>query len=404
MTKAAARDALTGIKVLELGSFITAPYAGLLLADLGAEVVKIEPPGGDPFRAFGGAKYSPNFVGYNRGKKSVVLDIKSEEGRNALLALVAQADVLIENYRPGVLERLKLGYSSLKKVNPRLVFCSISGFGRTGPNRDRPAFDLIGQATSGLLGIMLDPENPIVRGPTISDQLAGFYACYGILGALFARASSGKGRRVDVNMIEATIAFMPDVFASYTRERVVMNSRTRAGYSQAYAFTCSDGKLVGIQLSSPEKFWSGLVDAIGMPALLDDERFRTRMKRIENCDALTATLRNKFAELPRDEWLQRLEAADVPHAPVLHIDEVMGDNETVHNESFYVLRHPEMGDIKCIHRPVLYDGRRRAGKLPPPTLGEHTDSVLRDARKVKKAGSDRKRHAAKPDSERRRRR
>ena len=384
MKKRESREPLSGIKVLELGSFITAPYAGLLLADLGADVIKIEPPSGDPFRSFGGAKYSPNFVGYNRNKKSVVLDVKEEAGRDALISLIPEADILIENYRPGVLERLKLGYQSLKKINPCLIFCSISGFSRSGPNRDRPAFDLIGQATSGLLGITLDPENPTVRGPTISDQLAGLYACYGVLGALFARASSGKGRRVDVNMIEATMAFMPDVFASFTREGVVMNSRTRAGYSQAYAIVCGDGRLVGLQLSSPEKFWSGLVDAIETPQLLQDERFRTRMKRIENCEALANILRKKFAERPLAEWLGRLEAADVPHAPVLQIDEVMRDDEILHSESFYTLRHPEMGEVKCIHRPVLYNGVRREGRLPPPTLGEHTAAVLRHAPKRKR--------------------
>ena len=223
MTTKGSRDVLSGISVVELGSFITGPYAGLLLADLGADVIKVEPPGGDPFRAFGAGKYSPNFVGYNRNKRSVVIDIKKSTGRRDLLALIRKADVLIENFRPGVLDRLKLGYPSLRKINPLLVYCSISGFGRSGASRDRPAFDMIGQSVSGMLGLFLDPKNPIVRGPTISDQLAGFYACYGILGALFGRVLTGKGRRVDVNMIEATMSFMPDVFASFTRENVVMD-------------------------------------------------------------------------------------------------------------------------------------------------------------------------------------
>jgi len=389
--KRARRDVLSGIKVLELGSFITAPYAALLLADLGADVIKIEPPTGDPFRSFGAGKYSPNFVGYNRNKRSVVLDIKHPEGRRALLSLVADADILVENFRPGVLERLKLGYSSLKKINPKLIFCSISGFNRTGPNRDRPAFDLIGQAISGLLGVILDPKNPIVRGPTISDQLAGFYACYGILGALFARTFSGKGRRVDVNMIEATMSFMPDVFASYTRDKVVMDSRTRAGYSQAYAFACGDGNLIGFQLSSPEKFWSGLVAALKAPELLTDERFRTRMQRIKNSDALTGILAEHFSRRPRQEWLRRLEQADVPHAPIHRIDEAMQDPEVRHGKSFYTLRHPTMGPVTCIHRPVRYDGTRRRGRYAPPLLGEHNDEVLRPKGRSSKKGASGKR-------------
>lgn len=370
-------EVLSGVTVIELGSFITGPYAGLLLADLGANVIKVEPPGGDPFRAFGSGKYSPNFVGYNRNKRSVVLDIKQPAGRRAFLALIEKADVVIENFRPGVLDRLKLGYTALRKINPKLVYCAISGFSRTGANRDRPAFDMIGQSVSGMLGLFLDPKNPIVRGPTISDQLAGFYACYGVLGALFARSSTGKGRRVDVNMIEATMSFMPDVFASFTRENVVMDSRTRAAYSQAYAFACSDNKIVGIQLSSLEKFWVSLTEAIGAPELLMDERFRTRMQRIKNSEILNELLSDHFRRLPRRSWLARLKRADVPHAPVHRIDEVLQDSEIAHSNSFYDLQHPEMGRVRCLHRPVLYDGRRSPGQYPPPVLGEHTEQILR---------------------------
>jgi formyl-CoA transferase len=379
MAKSSA-DVLSGIKVVEFGSFITAPYAGLLLADLGADVIKVEPPAGDPFRAFGAGKYSPNFVGFNRNKRSIVVDLKTKEGHRALLDLIATADVVIENFRPGVLERSKLGYAQLRKVNPALIFCSISGFNRTGPNRDRPAFDAIGQAISGMLALFLDEEKPVVRGPTVSDQLAGFYACYGVLGALFARAMTGKGRRVDVNMIEATMSFMPDAFASYTRDGVVMTSRTRASYSQSYAFTCADGRLTAIQLSSPEKFWTSLVEALDAPHLLEDARFNPRMQRVKNAAVLTEVLADLFRTRPRDEWLGRLEAADVPHAPVLGIDEVMRDPETVHSESFYDLAHPEMGRVTCLHRPVLFDGRRNRSRYAPPTLGEHTDEVLREAR------------------------
>ncbi len=386
-------DALSGTTVLELGSFITGPYAGLLLADLGADVIKVESPDGDPFRSFGSGKYSPNFVGYNRNKRSIVIDIKEPKGRETLRKLIRQADVLIENFRPGVMERLKLGYGTLKRLNPRLIYCSISGFNPAGPNRDRPAFDMIGQSLSGLLGLALDPERPLVRGPTISDQLAGLYACYGVLGALFARTATGKGRRVDVNMIEATMSFMPDVFASFTRDGVVMDSRTRPAYSQAYAFTCADGKLIGIQLSSLEKFWHGMVAAVDMPELPGDPRFSSRMQRIKNSEVLNDLLSDAFKRRPRSEWLDRLEKADVPHAPVHRIDEVTQDPEVRFSNSFYTVRHPEMGDVQCLHRPVLYDGRRKAGRYPP-LLGEHSVEILaalepasnkRSARPIKKA-------------------
>lgn len=386
MTRQVSREVLSGIRVLELGSFITGPYAGLLLADLGADVIKIEPPTGDPFRAFGSGKYSPNFVAYNRNKRSVVIDIRQESGRKSLLQLVRKADVLIENFRPGVLERFKLGYSNLRKINKRLIFCSISGFNRTGANRMRPAFDMIGQSIGGMLGLFLDPKKPVVRGPTISDQLAGFYACYGILGALFGRASTGKGRRVDVNMVEATMSFMPDVFASFTREKVVMNSRTRPAYSQAYAFACRDEKLVGLQLSSPDKFWQGLVQATEASELLTDERFATRMQRIKNYDQLTDLLCVQFLKRDRDDWMKRLTEADVPHAPINRIDEVFSDPEVRLNDSFYDVEHPSMGLVRCLRRPVLYDGVRPSSGPAPPQLGEHSDTVLQIAGTGKRRG------------------
>ncbi len=369
------RDPLSGITVLELGSFITAPYAALLLADLGANVIKVEPPSGDPFRSFGTGKYSPNFVGYNRNKRSIVVDIKDLSGRKTLQDLVKRSDILIENFRPGVMERSKLGFSTLRKINPRLIYCAISGFNRTGLNSNRPAFDLIGQSVSGMLGLFLDPEHPVVRGPTISDQLAGFYACYGILGALFARTITGKGQRVDINMIEATMSFMPDVFASLTRDNVVMDSRTRAAYSQAYAFVCKDKLVVGLQLSSLDKFWIGLTEAVERPELQADPRFASRMQRIKNSDALNDLLSEVFRKLPRSEWFRRLEQADVPYAPVHRIDEAIRDPEVIANQSFYELRHPKMGKVLCLHRPVLYNGARKRGRYPP-VLGEHTKEIL----------------------------
>jgi len=294
-----------------------------------------------------------------------------------------------------VMERNGLGYASLRKLNPKLIYCAISGFNRAGPNRDRPAFDMIGQSISGMLGLFLDPQRPLVRGPTVSDQLAGFYACYGVLGALFARQASGKGRRVDVNMIEATMSFMPDVFASFTRDNVVMDSRTRAAYSQAYAFVCEDGKLIGLQLSSLEKFWAALAEAIEKPELLTDPRFCSRMQRIKNCEALNDILADVFRRRSRTEWLSRLERADVPHAPVHRIDEVMDDPEVSFSKSFYELQHPEMGAVRCLHRPVLYDGRRAPGRHPP-VLGEHTDEVL--------AAISRKATKSSPVAQRRRKR
>lgn len=370
-------EPLEDIVVLELGGFITAPYAGLLLADLGADVIKIERPEGDPFRAFRGGSYSPNFVGFNRNKRSACVDMGTAAGRETFARMATQADVVIENFRPGVMERMGLSSQTLLQANPRLVYCAIAGFPPGSPQAQSPAFDLIGQALGGMMHTFLDPESPEVRGPTVADQLAGMYACYGILGALAARAKTGLGRRVDVNMVESAISFMPDFHASYTREGTVMQSTTRASYSHSFAFRCADGELVGIQLSSPEKFWLAFIDAIEMPALGTDTRFRTRMDRIRNFDALRQELAPRFLAKPLAHWLDVLVRADVPHAPVRTVAQVHDDPALAAAGTFHTVRHPEMGDVSCIARPVFYDHARPVTRHAPPVLGEHTESVLR---------------------------
>ncbi|VCU70585.1 Formyl-coenzyme A transferase [Pigmentiphaga humi] len=373
---AAGGDVLQGVRVLELGNFITGPYAGMLLADLGADVIKVERPEGDPFRAFRDGQYSPNFVAFNRNKRSVRLDLGSAAGRDALLRLIDTADVLIENFRPGVMEKMGLGWETLHARRPSLVYCAIGGFLPGSRYEGQPAFDTIGQALSGMLDTFLDPDRPQVRGPTISDQLAGMYACYGILGALYARQAGGPGRRVDVNMIEASMSFMPDFFASHTREGTRMNSTTRASYSHSFAFECADGARIGLQLSSPGKFWEGLLRALEMPELRDDPRFASRSARIANFDALSEILRERFRTRPRGHWLDALRAADVPHAPVLTVPEIVDDPEFRAAGSFHDLHHPAMGAVRALSRPVRYDGERPPSRYAPPMLGEHTAEIL----------------------------
>ncbi len=374
-----APDVLDGITVLELGNFITGPYAGLLLADLGANVIKVERPEGDPFRAFRDGQYSPNFVAFNRNKRSVKLDLGSPAGHAAFLKLVDSADVLIENFRPGVMQRMGLDYETLAQRRPSLIYCAISGFVPGSAHNGKPAFDTIGQALSGMLSVFLDPDKPQVRGPTISDQLAGMYACYGILGALMGRGKTGKGRRVDVNMVEASMSFMPDFFASFMQDSTLMGSSTRSAYSHSFAFPCADGRLIGLQLSSPAKFWTSLLEAMEAPELAQDPRFRRRVDRIAHFSELTQVLGERFKRRPRSHWLQALELADVPHAPVHTVEEVVNDKELERAGSFHIMQHPTMGEIKGISRPVLYDGQRQASHHAPPTLGEHTAEVLAEA-------------------------
>jgi crotonobetainyl-CoA:carnitine CoA-transferase CaiB-like acyl-CoA transferase len=370
-------EVLKGVRVVELGTMITAPLAGMMLADLGAEVIKIEhPQGGDPFRSFRGGQYSPHFVAYNRGKRSIKLDLRNEAGAAVLRKLLARSDILLENYRAGVMDRLNFGAESLAATNPKLIHCSITGFGASGPYSGRPAYDSVGLALSGIASLFLDPENPQACGPTIPDNATGMFACYGILGALYERERTGRGRRVEVNMLEAAISFIPDPFANHTQMGIKNDPLTRVASSHSFAFRCADGKLLAIHLSSQAKFWEGMLTAIGRTELASDERFAGREARIKNYLELTHVLAKTFATKPRGEWMTQLEAEDVPFAPVHNIPEVIDDPQIKHLETFRTLQHPTEGDMVSIRRPVRIDGGRDGSDLPAPTLGQHTDEVL----------------------------
>jgi formyl-CoA transferase len=373
---------LQGIRVIECGQFIAGPFAGMLLADLGAEVVKVERPGtGDPFRHFGtgskAAAYSHNFTAFNRNKLSLALDIARPEGAAAFRRLAVGADVVLDNFRPGVMERLGLGNAALRALNPRLVTCSISGFSPDGPYADRPAYDGVGQALSGMLATFLDPEDPRMRGPTVTDQVTGMQACQGILATLLRRERTGQGGHVAITMVEASMYHMPDAFTAYTQSGVVMGAETRAAFSLSFAFACGDGKLLGIQLSSTEKFWLAFLGALGRPDIGQDPRFADRAGRIRNFRALVEALRPVFAASPRAALLQALRAADVPCAEVHSVPEAMEDPEVRHGGLFHRHDHPVHGPMTLMRRAVRVDGEREDDPRPPPLLGEHTEAVLR---------------------------
>ena len=369
---------LQGIRVLELTTMITGPLAGMMLADLGAEVIKVEnPKGGDPFRSFQGGLYSPHFTVTNRNKRSLTLNLRTEEGRDAALKLAAQSDVLIENFRPGVMARLELSADRLTEVNPNLIYCSITGFGETGPYAHRPAYDAVAQSLGGMAYLFLDPKKPQITGPTIADNLTGIYACYGIQAALLERERTGKVRRVDVNMLTSVMAFAPDSFSYLTQMDLVADHLRRVRTSQSYAFKCSDERLIAIHLSSQPKFWSQLMEALGQPALVEDPRFQNRNQRIENYEALTAALQVVVKQKPRDHWVEQFDACEVPFAPVNTVPEVFADPQVQHLDNFFEAEHPLEGTVTGVRRPVWFDGSRKDQPLaPPPALGEHSDEIL----------------------------
>lgn len=370
-------NVLHSVRVIDLGGFITGPYAAMLLGELGADVIKVERPGeGDPFRAFKGGLYSPQYQGANRHKRSVALDYTRSEGHALLLRLLAKADVVIQNSRPGVAEKLGLGWEKLHAHNPRLIGCYITGFGPDGPYSKRPAFDNVGQTLSGWLSQFHSGEDPRVVGPAVSDDATGIFGCMAILGALFERERSGIGRRVDISMLESTMALGAESIGHYlaTGERLARYGR--GSMSQAFLLECRDGKRIGLHMSSPDKFWEGLAKAIGRLDLL--EQFPDRMARVRGYEQIGKILAGIFLTRDRDEWAAMLEANDVPFAPERKVDELQHDPQVRHLDMFYELDHPTLGKVKGIRRPMRYDGKREATLRHPPLLGEHTDEVLRE--------------------------
>ena len=363
---------LNGVRVVEHGTFITGPAASMLLADLGADVVKVELPGtGDPFRALKGGLYSPHFQTYNRNKRSVTLNTKKAGDLEQFDELIREADVYIQNFRPGVAEQIGAGEERLRQLNPKLIYCAISGFGATGPASQRPTYDTVAQAASGFLGLLINPTNPRVLGPAIADSLTGFYAAYGILGALHERHATGVGRKVEVSMFEAMTHFNLDAFQHLFSANEVMGPFSRASVSQSYVLKCSDGKWIALHMSSPEKFWQGLATAMERPDIFDDARFASREARIDHQEEMIEVLGPIFAQRERAEWCRRLEANDVPHAPMYTTAEVPEDPQAKHLQLFVEAQHPVLGKFRTVRSPVSFDGDRSLEVTPPPLLGEH---------------------------------
>jgi crotonobetainyl-CoA:carnitine CoA-transferase CaiB-like acyl-CoA transferase len=368
---------LSGIRVIELGSFITAPLAAMMLGDLGADVIKVERPEGDPFRKSHGGQYGATFLAFNRNKRGVVLDTAKPADRERLIELVATADVLIDNYRPGVLAKIGLEPKALGQRYPRLIHCSVTGFGDSGPYRTRPAFDHVGQALSGITSLLVDPARPEAFGPTLSDNVTAMYAAYAVLGALVERQGTGKGRRLEVNMLEASMAFIQDIYMGLTRTGQVSGKYSRITRSQAFVLTCADGKMLAIHLSTTEKFWGELIAALGSADIGADPRFATHQARVKHYHELAAELQTRFTARSRGDWMALLDSTDVPFSPVNTVADALADPQVEALGTIARMVHPSEGEVKGIACPVLADGARPLGALrAPPLIGEHTTEIL----------------------------
>lgn len=369
--------ALAGIRIVEAASYVTGPFASQLLADMGAEVVKIEEPKrGDPFRGWGERNYAATFCSLNRNKKSITLDLRVDAGRAIALRLASEADVLIQNFRPGVMEKRGLGYDDIKKLNSKIVYCSISGFGPTGPYRDMPGYDTVGQARSGLLSLLTDPGKPQGMGISFSDHLTGMYACYGVLSALMNRMLSGEGQHVETSLLRASVSFVGENAARYFETGHVPRRKHRTTTAGVFAFEDRDGLPFVLHMSSPDKFWRNMFEVVGKPEWSEDSRFNNRKVRIENYDTLVEQLTPIFRGGRREDWLRRLTEMDVPAAPINTLDEVFADPQ-VQTYGFPIeVEHPKMGKMKLLGNAVDMSRTPPSIDRPPPMLGEHTEEIL----------------------------
>ncbi|MDB6089334.1 MAG: L-carnitine dehydratase/bile acid-inducible protein [Gammaproteobacteria bacterium] len=365
---------LHGIRIVEQGTFITGPCAGMMLADLGADVVKVESPAGDPYRSYQGDQYSPHFQAYNRNKRSIALDLKSPADRTVFDGLIREADVFIQNFRPGTATRLGAGVERLHELNPRLVYCSISGFGSSGPYADRPSYDSVAQALSGFLSVVVDARRPQFLGPALADAVTGIYAAYGTLGALVQRARTGKGCLVEVSMLEAMAHFTVEPFAAFFALGQTPTSSDRPRLAQAYILRTSDARLIAIHLSSLEKFWEGLVRALEAPALAADPRFNSREARISNYESLGAELDRQFAQRSLSHWVASLGRNDVPYAPINSIDEVVDDAQVGHLGLIVPVECGQTG-ARAVRPAVQFAGKRSASVRAAPVLDEHGAAI-----------------------------
>jgi crotonobetainyl-CoA:carnitine CoA-transferase CaiB-like acyl-CoA transferase len=368
-------DVLKGVKIVEQGTFITGPCAGIMLADLGADVIKIESPDGDPYRAYQGGNYSPHFQAYNRNKRSMLLDLKQQGDRVLFDALIREADVYIQNFRPGTADRLGAGAKRLQELNPKLVYCSISGFGADGPYVDRPSYDSVAQAISGFLSVVMDESRPRFLGPALADAITGIYAAYGVLGALFDRSRTGRGRVVEISMLEAMAHFTVEPYAAFFALGTVPRSGDRPRLAQAHILRTAEGGFLAIHLSSLEKFWTGLVAALDAPQLAADPRFATRLSRIDNYEALGQELDKLFSRQSAEYWSRRLGEHDVPHAPINRVDAAVKDPQVQHL-GLMVPVQPVHAATHAVRPAVQFDGQRADGVHAAPLLGEH-DAAIR---------------------------
>lgn len=374
---------LAGIKVLDFSRILSGPYASMVLADLGAEVIKVEPlTGGDDTRHFppfqnGQSHY---YMALNRNKKSISLDLKSPEGIGIAKRLARRSDILLENFRPGVMKRLGLDFDTLHGENGRLIYCSITGFGRHSPHGNKPAFDIVVQALSGVMHMNREPdEAPNKLALPMGDMAGSFFSLFGLLAALHERNQTGIGRHVEIAMLDSLIAMQGYLSQMYfVTGQCPQPVGTRHPSIVPYgSFPTSDGHVIVACLT--ERFWQNFARCLGLEALLEDARFSVYENRLANRDLLDETISARMQQDTTGYWLDRLEAFDVPSAPILDVAQSLDQPHVADNALIEKVSHPQTGEMRLVRGPIRFDGMGPANARPPSLLGEDTAAVLSEA-------------------------
>ncbi len=373
---------LVGVRVLDVSQVMAGPYACMLLADMGADVVKVEPPGvGDQTRGAMGFKLKGNdsmgYLNMNRNKRSITLNLKTEAGRQVLFRMVRDADILVENYRPGVVKRLGIDYETLSAINPKLVYASISGFGQSGPWANRPGFDLMAQAMSGIMSVTGYPGGPPVKaGVPVADIGCALFATYAMLAAYIGVRTTGRGQHIDASLFDSALAFSVWDISQYwgtgePPEPLGTANRMSAPYQ---AVKAADGYFV--MGATSQKLWKQLCNTLGREELIEDPRFATVALRLANRLELIAQLEESFAKRTSEEWIDDLLAVGIPAGPILTYPEAFESEHGRHRKMRIEIDHPIEGKVPNIGFPVKFLGTPAQVRMPPPLLGEHTDAVL----------------------------
>ena len=373
---------LAGLRVLDLSQVMAGPFCCMLLGDMGADVIKVEPPaGGDQTRKSMGFRMkgtdSPGFLALNRNKRSITLNLKSAAGKAVFYRLVETADIVVENSRPGVAAKLGVDYARLAEINPRLIYASISGFGQTGPWSQRPGFDLIAQAMSGVMSAMGTPGGePVKSGVSVADLGAGMFALYAILSAVIGRQSSGRGQFVDASLFEAALGLSiwetTEFWATGLSPKPLGSANRMSAPYQA--FEASDGSfVVG---AANQKLWQAFVGVIEHPELLTDPRFVDNKDRVGNRLALVEVLQPVFRSRTTEDWVERFLAAGVPAGPINDFRAALGSEHARARHMVQEIAHPVEGTIQALGFPVKLSETPQQVRMPPPLLGEHTRSIL----------------------------